>query len=77
MAQQICPSCHVKAFTWYLDEEETPLTQWICDSCKFHALEDETDECVCDKCGVKTKSKLQTKEKGFWWCSSCNEIELF
>ncbi|UHO36729.1 hypothetical protein H5J24_12910 [Chryseobacterium capnotolerans] len=73
MATQICPECKANAFTWYIDDEPE-VTHWICSSCSYHALEDEKDECICNDCGKKTKTKLKDPSKEYWWCSSCNRI---
>ncbi|MEJ5103725.1 hypothetical protein [Chryseobacterium sp. MYb328] len=74
MATQICPECKENSFTWYIDEEPEG-THWTCFSCSYHALENENDECICDGCGNKAKTKLKDSSKEYWWCSSCNTIQ--
>lgn len=74
MATQICPECKKDFFTWYIDDEISDLTSWSCYHCNYSALENEKDECICESCGKRTKTKLQDDTKKYWWCSSCNEI---
>ncbi len=69
MALQICPKCKEKAFTWFINEK-TNITNWSCFNCDYEAKEN--DECVCENCEKKTKTKLKDKEKEYWWCSNCN-----
>lgn len=77
MATQICPNCKQNSFTWYIDEEESLLTQWICiDDCTYRAFEDESRERKCQACGNTTESYMVDNEKEYWWCSSCNRIEV-
>jgi hypothetical protein len=52
MALQICPKCKELSFTWFIDEEITPLTQWTCE-CGYYALEDETKIQNCPNCGIE------------------------
>lgn len=75
MATQICPTCKQDSFTWSIDEEESPLTFWGCD-CGYNAYEDESRERVCEVCTIKTESHMRDDQKEFWWCSSCNKIEI-
>jgi hypothetical protein len=74
MATQICPKCKEDSFTWSIDEEESPLTYWHCYNCLYGAYEDEKLECICENCGIKTKSRLKDESTEYWWCSSCNTI---
>ncbi|WP_089733506.1 hypothetical protein [Chryseobacterium jejuense] len=74
MATQICPECKENSFTWYIDDEPE-VTHWECYSCGYHALENEADECTCNNCGNKSKSKLKDPSKEYWWCSRCNTIQ--
>ena len=76
MATQICPKCKEDAFTWSIDDEITDLTIWNCYNCLYQAFEDETSERICKQCGKKTESKLKDDQKEYWWCSSCNSIEI-
>jgi hypothetical protein len=71
MALQICPKCKEKAFTWFMNEK-TNITNWSCFNCDYEAKENKVDECVCENCEKKTKTKLKDKEKEYWWCSNCN-----
>ena len=75
MSLQICPKCHQKLFTWFIDEEVSPFTIWGC-SCGYMAFEDEAFERKCSNCGRNTESKLKDEEKEYWWCASCNRITL-
>lgn len=76
MATQICPKCKEDSFTWSIDEEISDLTIWGCYKCSYQAFEDELDERNCSKCGNKTATRLRDEAKVFWWCSTCNKIEI-
>ncbi|TPN86844.1 hypothetical protein [Aquimarina algicola] len=76
MAIQLCPKCQNNSFTWFVDDEKLNLTVWGCYQCNYEALENESDERNCRKCGKKSETKLKDKEKEYWWCSSCNNIEI-
>ena len=81
MALQICPKCKKKSFTWYIDEEETPLTQWSCweseCGCGYHAFEDENKVRNCPICGNgKSYSYMIEKDIQYWWCYRCGRTEL-
>lgn len=52
------------------------LTSWWCYKCEYQAFENESDEQNCSKCKKRTKSKLKDDKKEYWWCSSCNTIEI-
>ena len=75
MATQICPKCQQNSFIWSIDEEQSPLTFWAC-SCGYNAYENESKETICEVCNKETKSNMRDDQKEFWWCSSCNKIEL-
>ena len=72
MATQICPQCKSDSFTWHVDDNST-MTTWSCSKCGYQALENESDERVCIHCGKKTETKLQDKNREYWWCSNCNQ----
>ena len=74
MATQICPNCKEDAFTWFMDEDISPLMIWSCTSCNYNALEDDSKERLCHSCNHKTESLFKDNEKEFWWCSSCHQI---
>jgi len=76
MATQICPNCKKDSFTWSIDEEISELTIWGCYECEYQAFENESKERNCTKCSKKTESRLKDNEKEFWWCSTCNTIEI-
>jgi hypothetical protein len=76
MALQICPKCKKLDFTWFIDDEESPLTQWGCGECAYHAFEDESKLRDCTVCGDKdSDSYMIEDENKYWWCSSCGRIE--
>jgi len=75
MATQICPNCKNDSFTWRIDEEESPLTIWRC-NCGYLAYEDESQVRKCKDCGSKTESNMRDSQKEYWWCSTCNKIEI-
>jgi hypothetical protein len=75
MALQICPKCKKLAFTWFIDEEQTPLTQWNCE-CGYYALEDEGKTRDCPACHVKKAYSYMSDDEGkYWWCYHCGKIE--
>jgi len=76
MALQVCPKCKGSAFTWYIDEEQSLLTQWACQQCGYHVFEDEDRIQDCPFCGKKEAYcfMLDDNEK-YWWCWNCGKIE--
>lgn len=75
MALQICPKCKNLSFTWYIDEEESSLTQWKCD-CGYHVFEDESKMRNCPICrNEKSDSYMIDNEIKYWWCYRCGKIE--
>ena len=76
MALQICPKCKVKSITWFIDDEASAFTQWLCDSCGYLAEEEEVRECDCLHCGGKKMSLLVRDKDGLHrWCCACNVFE--
>ncbi len=75
MAPQLCPNCSKGSFSWSIDEAQSPLTLWSC-TCGYSAYEDEAEERNCNRCGNKTESRMKDKQKEYWWCSNCNEVNL-
>ncbi|MFT3796536.1 hypothetical protein [Flavobacterium sp.] len=77
MATQICPNCKADSFTWTTDEDENNNleTTWGC-SCGYSAKEDESQQGNCDDCKKFSKMKLEDENKIYWWCCSCNKIEI-
>jgi transcription elongation factor Elf1 len=76
MALQICPKCKVKDFTWQIDEELSPLTQWICGSCGYIAEENETFIQDCPRCAAKKSSSLLKDSENYHrWCWICGAFE--
>jgi hypothetical protein len=76
MALQICPKCKELSFTWFIDEEQTPLTQWNC-QCGYYALEDESKGRDCPVCGSKKSDSYMIDNNGkYWWCYRCGKFEL-
>ena len=75
MATQICPRCKEDAFTWHIDEEESPFTIWACHICNYQAFEDESKERKCAHCGRNTEARLNDGKENYWWCSSCGMSE--
>jgi len=71
MTEQYCPNCKEKCFTWGIDEEESPLTQWHCSNCKYYAWEDESKESNCGKCGTKNSMLLKSGSSYFYFCTNC------
>lgn len=77
MASQICPNCKQDSFTWSIDDEASPLTFWRCSApCGYSAYEDESRERICNNCRQKTESNMRDSQKEFWWCSTCNKVEI-
>ena len=76
MAEVNCPNCKENAFTWYIDEEESPFTIWYCRICKYVAYEDETTVRNCSTCDTRTETELKDDLKKYWWCSRCDKITL-
>lgn len=70
-----CPKCNEKAFTWWINEEVSPLTNWSCGECRYVAREDETLERVCSACREKAELQLEDDAKTYWWCCRCNSIK--
>jgi hypothetical protein len=76
MALQICPKCKELSFTWYIDEEQSPLTQWNC-KCGYLAFEDETKIRDCPVCKNKKSDSYMIDTTGkYWWCYRCGKFEL-
>jgi len=78
MALQICPKCKELSFTWHIDEDQTPLTQWACrnSQCGYHVLEDEGKLRDCPICRAKEAySYIIDGENTFWWCFRCGKTE--
>lgn len=76
MSLQICPNCKTKNITWSIDEEESSLTLWRCDSCGYEAYEDETRIIDCPACGTEKMNMLIKDAEGFHrWCCLCNLFE--
>ncbi len=73
MALQICPKCKENSFTWFINGK-SHLTSWSCFNCDYEAKENEIDECICENCEKRTKTKLKDKETEYWWCYNCNKI---
>ncbi|MFC3161570.1 hypothetical protein ACFOEQ_26855 [Chryseobacterium arachidis] len=76
MGTQICPKCKRNSFTWSIDDEVSNFTSWGCHQCFYQAEENESDECICESCGNKTKMKLKDNQTEYWWCCRCNKITL-
>ena len=74
MSTHICPKCKNDSFTWVVDEEISSLTIWGCYNCRYEAIEDESLERICSRCGSKSESYLKDQESEYWWCSNCNRI---
>lgn len=75
MSLQICPKCKNLSFTWYIDEEESSLTQWYC-KCGYHAFEDETKMRDCSVCNnEKSNLYMIDNEIKYWWCCRCEKVE--
>ena len=75
MVLQICPKCGKTSFTWYIDEEESSLTQWRC-GCGYHTFEDETKMRDCPACEPpKSDLYMIDKESKYWWCCHCGRTE--
>ena len=72
MATQICPNCNSDSFTWSIDEEESPLTNWGCFTCGYQAYEDESEESVCTQYKSKSLLRLKDDVRVYWWCCNCN-----
>jgi transcription elongation factor Elf1 len=76
MALQYCPKCKKLSFTWCLDEEQTPLTQWHC-YCGYYALENESKQRDCPVCDTeKAYSYMIDAKNKYWWCHKCGKIEV-
>ena len=76
MALQICPKCKNLSFTWYIDEEESSLTQWNC-KCGYHAFEDENKQRDCPVCrNEKSDLHLSDNDSEYWWCYRCGKVEM-
>ena len=76
MSVQVCPRCSQRGFTWYLDDEVGPLTQWHCSLCGYHAQEDESLVSACPVCGQPgMRLRLSDARGEFWFCLSCQASE--
>ncbi len=75
MALLKCPICNAPEFTWFIDEDESIFTQWKCNSCNVHFLENERKKSCCLKCN-DPELLLFISEHGIVsrWCSSCNTL---
>jgi len=72
MSAIVCPQCHEVGLTWYMGEEEPPLTQWWCAVCGYTAQEDERQEGVCPQCSSNSLSVLQDAEHTYSYCMICH-----
>jgi hypothetical protein len=73
MALQHCPKCGVKAFTWLIDEDVSPLTQWHCTTCSYAAEEDESLGRVCGACG-RSEVCLRDGDRHYRFCFGCGKV---
>jgi hypothetical protein len=72
MAEQVCPRCRQRAFTWHVDEAVSRLTQWRCAACGYAAEENEVHEADCPTCGcVKSWLELTDEERRYRYCLNC------
>lgn len=75
MSLQICPLCRERAFTWHIDEDLSPLTQWHCSLCDYRAEEDESQESECDCCGGERSCvSLSDGLRAYWFCFACHSL---
>ena len=76
MSLQVCPHCEKLAFTWFVDEERSKFTFWVCNECGYEPEEDESREMVCQHCGQLHGSSLLRDKEGFHrWCCRCHRFE--
>jgi hypothetical protein len=76
MSLLICPKCKKLSFTWYIDEEQSPLNQWNCE-CGYYALEDENKMRNCPVCGNEKSDSYMIDNTGkYWWYYRCGKFEL-
>ena len=72
MTLQLCPKCGHRRFSWWIDEDVSPLTQWRCGHCRYSAEEDESRESTCPACGAERSRMLLADPNGrYWFCLSC------
>ena len=71
MSEQYCPNCKEKAFVWYINEEESPNTQWYCSLCKYHAEENEALESECKACKTRNNLYMKSGAHFFQFCLNC------
>ena len=72
MSLQVCPKCGVRQITWWIDDEESPRTQWLCSECGYKAEEDESMSKDCSRCHDQKSSLLVRDEQGYHrWCKAC------
>jgi hypothetical protein len=75
MSLQPCPNCGRRAFTWSLDDEVSPLTQWHGSLCRYRAEEDESRESGCQACGAqRSRLRLSDRNGTYWFCLSCQSL---
>ena len=71
MSAQYCPNCGKTEFVWFIDEEQSPYTQWHCLSCEYHAEEDESLESICNNCKTKNLIYIRSNGEYFKFCTEC------
>jgi ribosomal protein S27AE len=78
MAIQICPKCKQESFMWTSHGEPYIITTWHCSNCGYDATENEllVPAQDCPTCGDKTLCRLKDDEKEYWWCESCDRIQI-
>lgn len=76
MSAQICPRCQVRHFIWWIDEELSPFTQWVCGNCHYTAEENEKRIADCSHCAANASLSLMNDDTGpKRWCSACGLFE--
>jgi DNA-directed RNA polymerase subunit RPC12/RpoP len=71
MAEHYCPNCKQKKFSWFIDEEAGPYTQWRCSRCDYVAQENEAREMSCTECNTKNFLYFKTNNDFFRFCIKC------
>ncbi len=72
MTAHWCPKCQTKQLFWYIDEDESPLTQWNCGHCHYVCEEDEQKMTLCPACGKdKYYCWMIDEDRTYWYCFHC------
>lgn len=69
-----CPNCKKEGFTWSIDEEASPLTEWRCWKCGYQEWEDEGLKWPYEKLIEKWESLRQEHDNKDGFLNAWNKM---